>query len=209
MRVVLDENVCSIDAESVNQAIAAASSLVEEQGRMIVEVVIDGQRWTGEDCPVLEAALPSTQEIRLTSADPIELIDQTFSDAIALLDDADQLQRSAGELLQTGQMRAGMEPLSQALTIWTSVQQALSMGAELAEVDLDQFHSRAGQPAAAAIQELEAHLRLIQEALKSRDIVALSDTLLFELPAIVEQWRELLADLNAHIQSGSRSVQSD
>ena len=219
MRVLLDENPCDVGAGNVRQAITAAAALVEADGRMIVEVRVDGQTWTGEALDTI-ADDATADEVRLTSADPIQLICDTFSDAAIALTDADQLQQSAAELLQADQTQAAMEKLNEALSIWSSVQQAVSMGVELAEIDLNKRtppskssrqavgNSKSGSsafpspavPMANVVDSLNQQLRLVRQALESKDTVALADALLYQLPDVVRQWQGWLSDLQAQIR---------
>ena len=197
MRVLLDERPCEISADTVMQAISAAAQIAEERGRLIVEIMVDGRAWSNADLDAQQAP-QSAEEIRLTSANPIELVLQTLSDAKEALGDADALQQSAAELLQAGNTKEGMNKLGEALSIWTSVQQAMSMGCELADVDLNDFKTAASIDATATIDQLNDRLRSLHAALENNDLIALSDTLLFELPEAVLRWRELL---NAICQS--------
>ncbi len=104
---------------------------------MIVEVLVDGQQWDGEKLESATHGAATAGEIRMTSADPIALVCQTFSDAFRALSDADRLQQKSAELLQSDEIPAAMERLQEAISIWLSVQQALVMGLELAEIDLE------------------------------------------------------------------------
>ncbi|MCH8212130.1 MAG: hypothetical protein IIB99_12260, partial [Planctomycetes bacterium] len=46
MQVLLDENVCDVVAGTVAEAIAACATLAQAQGRLIVDVHVDGTRWS-------------------------------------------------------------------------------------------------------------------------------------------------------------------
>src|SRR2546422_888714 len=84
MRVTLDQMMCDVKAESVEDAIAAAANLAQQRGRMIVEVLVDGELWTG-DSAALAVASTVASDIQLTSADPIALVCETFDQASAAL----------------------------------------------------------------------------------------------------------------------------
>src|SRR5437667_1053312 len=112
MRVTLDQRMCDVKAESVEDAIAAAANLAQQRGRMIVEVLVDGELWTG-DCAALAAVSTVASDIQLTSADPIALVCETFDQASAALREADSLQQAAAELLQADRAPEAMEKLNQ------------------------------------------------------------------------------------------------
>ena len=48
MRVMLDNETCSIEAQNLGEALAAASHLAEDQGRLVVEVLVDGNLLTND-----------------------------------------------------------------------------------------------------------------------------------------------------------------
>lgn len=202
MNVYLDERRCDVSAESVGEAIVAGAAIAENDGRMIVEVQVDGQRWTEQDLGEPERANLIAEEVRLVSADPVELVTTTFADAADALDQADDLHREAAELLQADQRRKAMEKLGEALAIWMAVQQAVQKGATLLDVDLDAVpldDSSAQQ----AVERLAAQLENIRSAVETDDPISLSDALMYELPEVVQQWRELLKELRFRVRGES------
>jgi hypothetical protein len=203
MRVLLDKTVCDVQVDSVEDAIAAAADLAQQRGRMIVEVIIDGRTWTQVDLADA-SSLSSCEEVHLTSADPAELVAQTFSQAGDALREADQLQQTAAELIQADHMPQAMDKLSEALNIWSSVQQAVSMGAEVAGLDLATEIASAGLEG--VIDRLNSHLKTIRTSLESRDPVGLADTLLYELPEMNVQWRGLLESLGRRVAENNRTA---
>ena len=110
MQVLLDENVCDVAAATVEEAITACADLVEAQGRMIVDVQVDGTRWSEEQLESPQRQSTTAQVVELTSADPAQLVLQTFEDAAEALTNADELQHEAAELLQSDQRTICMPP---------------------------------------------------------------------------------------------------
>ena len=51
MRILLDENPCDIQANSIGEAIAAAADAAERAGRLVVEVRVDGAMFSEDDLP--------------------------------------------------------------------------------------------------------------------------------------------------------------
>jgi hypothetical protein len=204
MRVLLDDAPCDVTADSVMAAVAAAAALAEGHGRLIVEVIVDGQSWTGDDLDVESKDASSVSEVRLTSAQPLELVCQTLNDAADALIDADRLHKSSAELLQAGRTPLAMEQLGEAFSILSSVQQATTMSAQLTRVDLDSFAvgfgSQAPTTAAIVIEQLNEQLRAIRASLDTGDVAALADSLLYELPDVIRQWSHLLDDLRLHLK---------
>jgi hypothetical protein len=201
MRVLLDERPCDVPTDTVMDAISAAAGIAENSGRLIVEVMIDGRCMSNSEFDEVAASVATAKEIRLTTANPIELVSQTLADAADALADADALQQSAAKLLQSSQPVPAMEKLGEALSIWNSVQQALNMGCQLSSIDLSDFQRLCGIDALQRIEQLNTKLKSVQAALSAGDTVALSDILLYELPDAVLQWRELLTAICQHLNS--------
>lgn len=202
MRVLLDNELCEINADSVTAAVTQAAALAQQSGRLIVEVVVDGHTWNSDDLEAAPGTPAQADEVRLTTADPVELVCQTLDDAGAALLDAERLQTEAAENIQAGRTAPGMTALNKAFGIWSSVQQAVMMGCELANIDLDQFRIDSEKPEESGrviMHKLNNKLREVRDALANHDSVALSDALLYELPAAVRSWRELIDDVRLHI----------
>ena len=57
-------------------------------------------------------------------------------------------------------------------------------------------------PAPQIIEELNERLRAVQVALEAKDPIGLADTLLYEFPDVVEQWRRLLQHMQDRVGPG-------
>lgn len=198
MRIVLDDKPCSLPAGSVADAIDAAAALADQAGRVIVDVFVDGDRWSGPQLGGADASAIAATEVRLVSADPHELVRQTLLDASAALQDADDLQRSAAEQIQSGDLAGAMPRLGEAISIWQSVKQAVASGAELVGLDLQALQVEQ-RPAAQIISGLGEQLRSLKNSLAAGDAIGLADTLLYELPAVVDSWRGLVEQMHAAV----------
>ena len=212
MRVLLDELPCDVRAESVGEAIQAASALAENNGRMIVEVVVDGEQWTQQQMESNERCAQSADEVRFTSADPNTLVAQAFGDASRALTDVATFQKRAAELLQSDRLGEAMHELHEAISIWITVQQALTMGLDVANVDP---HQPAFQPKddgaepptiTALITTLQDRLTIVHDALKQKDTVAVADVLLYELPSVVSTWQDMLEGLQSRLENPGRKA---
>jgi len=199
MRLLLDEQPCEVHAGSIGEAIRSAAALAEDRGRLIIEVIVDGDRWDEEQLASEEACAGVAEEIRCTSASRDELVARTLTDAADALTRADELQREAAELIQTDQAAEAKGMIGRAVNIWLTVLEAVARSAEALQLDLGTFRV-AGEPLPASIERLKERLQSLQAALQMDDSVAVSDTLLYELPDVVTEWREILNDMQDHIQ---------
>ena len=200
MQVLLDgQTLEHCVAESVNEAIGNAADTAREKGRLIVEVVVDGTPW--EESQIQDELAGSTMKaeiVSLTSRDPRQLVISVFEDSMEALLEADTLQQSAAELMQANQIPEAMEKLNEALEIWQSVQKGVLMGAQVAEIQLDNqqvFEDRV----TGAIERLNTNFTIIRDGLQSDDPIGISDTLLYEMPEVIKDWRDLLNELRQHV----------
>jgi hypothetical protein len=199
MRVYLDEKPCELDAPSVGDAIAACAAMAEDHGRFVVEIMVDGKQWTSEQLERANLTTATADEVRLITAQPADLVAQTFAEAATALDDARTLQDDAAALLQQDDQAAAMGKLGEAFTIWMSVQQAVVQGSQLVNLDLDQC-SIEECSAQQVISELSTRLQSLRDQLTNRDHVGVADTLLYELPEVINQWQRMLEILQQHVQ---------
>jgi hypothetical protein len=194
MRVFIDDTECAVPARFAGEAVVAAQSLAEGRGRLIVDVRVDGDAWTGPRLDDLAADRTSAREVRVTTAEPALVVDGTLHEAREALAAADVIQREAAALLERGERTAALEKLGEAIAIWGGVQQALVMSGELTRIDVGAILVD-GVPAQRLIETLAQRLEHLRSALALDDHVGLTDTLLYELPEVVQDWRDLLAEL--------------
>jgi hypothetical protein len=71
-------------------------------------------------------------------------------------------------------------------------------GARLIGLDLDSI-AAGGRPLAESIGELNSRLGMMRNALGDRDVIGLADTLLYEMPPIVAEWRLVLEELTRQV----------
>ena len=201
MRVLLDDQPCETKATTIGEAIAGAAAIAEERGRVVVEVCIDGAAWTARELGSPDLNRGTADEISLFSADLRELVAKTLTDAADALTGADDLQRAAAKAIQANKHAPAMEKLGEALSIWSSVREAVVKACEATRIDLEAL--RIGDESVqTSVDLLHDRLRTVRAALEADDPVALSDTLLYELPEAVVAWREMIHGLVDHVRAG-------
>ena len=193
MKVLLDDMPCEVNATTVGEALDAASAVAEQRGRLIVDVSVDGTRWTESDLSSSDRTDAAAEVVHFTSAAPRELVRQTFADAADALTDADDLQRETAQLLQADHRTVSLDKLNEAISIWLQVQEAIVKGSQLVGLDLDAV--ALPRPIGESISALNQRLEAVHGALARNDVIALADTLLYEFPEVVEEWRGILDEL--------------
>ncbi|MHC4415119.1 MAG: hypothetical protein ACYS0G_07540 [Planctomycetota bacterium] len=199
MQVLLDDMPCDVTANTVGEAIDAASALADGRGRLIVDVTVDGSRWTEAQLCSPEQLTAEAEVVRLVSADPNQLVRQTLADAVDALGEVDHLQREAAQLLQSDQHTVSMDRLGEAISIWSSVRDVIVKSAQLVGLDLDEVVVNE-TPITASIGRLTERLQAVRSALEARDHIGLADNLLYEFPDIVDEWRAILERLLQRVQ---------
>lgn len=205
MRIVLDESETHLTAESVVDAVQKAATLAGERGRMIVEIEVDGIRWSEEDLSAPDAMARKAGELRLQTAHPAELLVEMFAGASEAVREVDAIHREAAKFLQTGDNKQGYARLLEALAVWGAVQTGLTRGLGLGVLSRESLES-AGIDVGATMQTLEGCLKTVREALVAQDETALSDCLLYEFPAVTERISTLLASLAREAAKAARAT---
>ena len=186
-------------AQTVGEAIAAAATLAQTRGRLIIDVIVDGLRWSERQLDSAEHKDTTAETIEFITAEPKELVLQTFEDAADALSDADALQKEAAELLQSDQSIVCMDKLAEALSIWLTVQQAIVKGSQVVELQLDNISVKK-IPITESIARLNENLQLLRSALQQDDQVAVADALLYEFPDIINEWRTILEHIHSLVE---------
>lgn len=192
MRVLVDNLAVAGQpgCSNIREGLAAAAAAARTRNRLIVEVLVDGETWTDEQIAGPQGAR-TARELSITTADPTDLVMQTLLDASEALLQADAKQQAAAEKIQAGELAQAMPMLNEAFSVWLNVQQAVSLGAEVAAIDLT-----VAEP---AIDELNQRLRGVRDNLQAGDTAALADALLYDFPQAVLDWRRLLNDLRSRL----------
>lgn len=198
MKVWLDQSPCPVDASSsVLEAINTGISLADQAGRMIVDVIVDGSRWSPEQLDAIDSSAQAA-EVHLVSANPRELVRETFAQAEEALLAADALQCEAAQLIQADRASQAMELLRESTELWQAVQGALVNGCDLAQIDLNAV-TIDNRPFSALVADLTPLLVAIRVSLQNRDPVGLADTLLYDMPPVVAAWRQLFLQLREQL----------
>ncbi len=203
MRLLIDEQTFDITERSVREALDRAAAIAQDQGRVIIEVHVDGTRWTDEQLTSADMGTMEAETIALTSAAPRELVASTLSDALSALDRIEHLQSTAAASLARDELGTAMESLGQALKMWTEIERSVTLGASILGLDLQAELTAIGSNTE-AVEKLGQALKSLRDAIVIRNPVALTDTLAYEMPSVVSGWRDLLQGLEKRTSQGER-----
>lgn len=192
MQITIDQQPCELATDSVWAAIAEASAQAQAKGRLIIEVIVDGKQLSDEELAALESEQRAANSVELTTANVGALVAEVFAEADDALGLAETMQTEAAEKLQAGAQGEAMAKLSEAISIWQDAQRALELGMAALGGDSTAIDSKTLEESVARLRQ---QLDGVCESLRQRDMIALADALLYELPECVTEWGSMLRNL--------------
>lgn len=197
MRVTLDDTTLLETAGTLGEALAAARDAAERRGRIIVEVLCDGEPASPDELSSADAlSRPArASEVSLISADPRELVATTFDDAASALQDLRETQRELAEKIHKGSITEATAVLGEVLEVWSAARQALEQGSEMASIDLTNDDTVADLAAG-----LTERLREVMRAVEQRDWSTLADELEYDLAEQAERWAGKFMELSSALK---------
>ena len=204
MPTYIDDQPVSLTGPSLKELLDAARARLAtpEAGtqphggpaRVVVEILLDGEKLDPETLAARGGDDMSGHEIRMNTADPARLAVDTLEQVRGRLADAATAQKEAATLLQQDQAQAGYEKVGGSVAAWLQVQQAVLHTAMLLGINLDEL-AVGGQPAHTVTQRSLEQLESLKRHLKAQDPVSLADSLAYEWPELTDQWFELIDTL--------------
>lgn len=205
--MVLDGVPLNITQPDLGEALRAAAALAERNGRIIVDVIADGQALDEKALARAERSKAEVQELRLASADPRELVRTSLLDAEDALEQARTDQCIAAEMIHGGQVDEARESLASMLKTWQAVRDVLARGSAVLRVDLDRVDLAKASAGAVGgrvsdqTHQLFAQLDDLKSALAREDWSAVADTLGADMDDLVESWQAMLRTLADYVGS--------
>jgi hypothetical protein len=190
MKVIMDGQTIDTDAAGIAQAIEGARAKADELGRLVIEVLADGQA-----APELLDAMPEdtagVAELGITTAEKSLFLRETLLDARDALGRTRQDQQAASGHIDAGEVALAVGSLRGIVEGWQLVRSVVDQAATLAGVELASI--RAGERRGdEIIRGLASDLITMRDAVSREDWSALSDTLAGELDERAAQWLDLI-----------------
>ncbi len=194
MPVHIDDLPVAIDPGPLGDVLLAAQKQLEPQGRIIVEVLLDGTALVGEDLFDRQNDPIGDTTLNLITANPRELVVDTLSEIHRMLQVAAESQTEAADYLQRDDQVNGFERIGEAMTIWQQTERAVRESAQIMEISLDKLtiEEKTFSDLTSDLIEKLGNLRSLLEA---RDTVALADTLQYEWPDTTMLWQKAIEQL--------------
>lgn len=195
----IDDQPTTIKPASMRELLAAARDQLATDGRVVVEVIVNGEAITG---PALEDDRPTDadHDIRVYSARPGELVVGVLEGVREELAKSLEMQKQAAELLQQDDPAPAMGLIRQSIDGWLQAQRAVGQSAQLLQLDLESIKIE-GQSVLARMTELITSLTEVKDAVVANDFVALADAMQYEWPGITERWDAALGAIVKHVEN--------
>ena len=201
MAIFLDDQVVLLDGENLGDLLGSAKRRLEADDRVVVEVRIDGEKLDGDGIDRQQTIQISDSEVRLYTAEPLQLAASTLDLARGQLTEARTVQQEASDLVHDDRLADALEKISQVIEIWLQVQPAVLDSARFVGLDLDQI-TVDGSPVTDYTDELIENLRTLKELIANGDTVGLADVLAYEWPPVVDRWDRVIGRLVEVIEAG-------
>jgi len=183
-----------LDSGPLGEVLLAAQKRMEPQGRIIVEVLLDGRTIVGDELVDRQNEAIDDATLNLLTANPRELVIDTLGETHRMLEAAGEQQAEAADALQRDDEATALERIGEAMTIWQQTERAVSESAMIMEISLDSLRVD-DMTFSELTAELISSLTHLRELLKARDTVAVADTLQYEWPAINMRWQKAIEKL--------------
>ncbi len=190
MRVWIDNTELQASS-SLSDALDQAREHSEQTGRLIIDIIADGQPIDDdmlENPPTDEAGI---SELRLTTTDPVAFLTETLQSAREAIMLVREDQGSAADHLRTGNLNPAVESLSAVLTGWQAVRDVVGQSAALADIDLSTLAFQ-NTTADACIAKLGETLGEVRDNLTRQDWSSLGDTIEYDLDEQAQRWDSML-----------------
>jgi len=190
MPAFLDDRRIDTDRPTLAGVLAAGAEMAEADGRIIVEVRLDGKDVDGSTLQSPPDDDLGESEVRLVSADPHEVAGQALADAGTQLDTTRARQAEVASLIQQGKVAEGMSRLGECLADWQTAQHVVSSVGRLVGV----------HGPAPTIDALAALLTDLRNALSGQDWATVADLLAYDLDEQATAWIAMLDDLRRTVR---------
>ena len=194
MAIFLDDEPVQLAGSSLAELIGSATRHLSDDGRVVVEVRIDGSVLNAEDMQLKKNDPLEGNEVRFVSADPASLAVSTLHQVRDQLPQASSLHEQAAEHLQQDKPEEALKLLGESIGVWMQTQEAVLGSAGVVGLGLDEVKVE-GEPMSDFTDELIKSLHELKDLIVAGDTVALADALAYEWPPIVERWDALIGEL--------------
>jgi hypothetical protein len=183
-------------ATDLDTALEQARLHAESQGRLIVDILVDGQPATDALFDEDASDLPPISELRFTTANTAALVNDTIDTAIESIDLLKADQQAGAQQIREGDMDNAMQSLRAIMEGWQAMRDIVDQIAQITNLDINTL-AVGGQHAIEIVNKLSKSLEDVRETLKNEDWSLLGDTIEYDLNELADQWSTLLSAMKS------------
>jgi hypothetical protein len=200
MALYVDDIAVDWPGENLGELLQLANERLEPAGRIIVEVVVNGESVIGDALMERQSEMVRDREVRLVTAEPLELTLATLRQVQEGLQSIREDQAQAAERFQMDEPAEGLKRVGNVLEAWLHLEEAVLHCAHLNDLDLDEM-AIDGTPVKTMTDNLLSQFRELKELLSNGDLVGVADALAYEWPRTVDAWDRLLGEMIRQIEA--------
>jgi hypothetical protein len=172
---------------------------LQKENRLVVHVLIDGSEPDLDRLAQVKQSPLLGHTIYIETAEPRAMALDVLEQVEKQLGEADRMRNDAVELLQTNQSIKAMEKLRGCFSVWQHAEESIVKIAQLLRIDLTRIIVEE-KPFTQMLGAFGEQLKRVKSALESRDFVALTDTLAYEMTQTAQQWRAAIQSIRSTIE---------
>jgi len=182
------------DAPDLNDALEQARLHAESSGRLIVDILVDGQPAPDEIFDDEPQGLDSINELRFTTADTKELVIDTINTAIDSVELLKADQSAGAKQIRSGDLSDAMHTMRSIMEGWQAVRDIADQVAQLTQTDIPSLKIGPDQ-GSEIVESLSKTLSEVRETLQNEDWSSLGDIIEYDLDELATKWSALLTAL--------------
>jgi|GEM_PF-1767314 len=199
MQIWID-NTQQTDATDLGDALEQARIHAESSGRLIVDILVDGQPATDELFEDQPEGLGSINELRFTTADTSAIIAETAQTAIESIELLKADQEAGAQQIRAGELEDAMQTLQAIMEGWLAMRDVVDQITQIAQIDISSVKV-GNETGSDSVQSLSNALAEVRETLQNEDWSSLGDVIEYDLNELAGKWATLLQSLIQSVQT--------
>ena len=199
MQIWID-NTQQSDATDLGDALEQARIHAESSGRLIIDILVDGQPATDELFEDQPEGLETINELRFTTADTSALISETAHTAIESIELLKADQEAGAQQIRAGELEDAMQTLQAIMEGWLAMRDVVDQIAQIAQIDIATVNV-GDEIGSDIVQSLSNALAEVRETLQNEDWSSLGDVIEYDLSELAGKWANLLQSLIQSVQT--------
>ncbi len=182
--------------DDLDTALETARLHAESQGRLIVDILVNGQPATDAFFEESMENLPPITDLHFTTADTASLVSDTIETAIESIALLKADQQAGAQQLREDDMDNAMQTLRAIMEGWQAMRDIVDQITQITDLDINTL-TVDQQPATQIVEKLSKSLGDVRETLKNEDWSLLGDVIEYDLNELADQWSSLLSAMKS------------